>query len=515
MRPNPIELQVFKNLFSSICEEMGKVLERTSFSPNIKERRDFSCAIFNERGEMVSQASHIPVHLGSMSQCVKAVIQKLHLKDGDVAITNDPFLGGTHLPDITAVSPVVIDGKVVFYVASRAHHADIGGMSPGSLPVSTSIYQEGLIIPPVKLIDGGKINQDILELILANVRTREEREGDIASQINANRKGIERLKETMERHGTSKTLDYANHLMDYAELLARSIIKAIPDGTYKFQDVMDDDGMGAENIPIKLKLTSRRDSLILDFSETSQQVKGPINAVRSITLSCVLYVMRCLLPEDTPTNDGLMRPVDVVTRPGTLVDATRPAAVSAGNVETSQRIVDVILGALSKALPNMIPSASQGTMNNLLIGDERGSFVYYETIGGGMGAGPTWNGESAIHSHMTNTMNTPIEALEMSYPLVVREYSIRKGSGGKGKTRGGNGIIREIEARTLCRLTVISERRKNPPYSMGGEPGLPGKNIVIRSDGSFKEMPGKFSTELAPGDRIRIETPGGGGFGRS
>jgi len=520
MNLSPILLEVFKNRLSSIAEEMGVTLNRTAFSPNIKERRDFSCAIFNEDGDMIAQAAHIPVHLGSMPLSVKKAIENTEAQEGDMIILNDPFKGGTHLPDITIVAPVFISNKnrPDFYVANRAHHADVGGMSSGSMPLSSSIYQEGIIIPPLKIVEKGKIDEKLIKFFLNNVRTPLEREGDFSAQIMANLTGVKRIKELVSKYGTQTVKLYCNGLLDYSEKILRNLIKTIKEGEYKFEDYLDDDGLGTEDIKIKLKLKVHGDNVTLDFSESAKQVMGSVNAVYSITLSAVLYVFRSLIEDDIPTNAGLLRPIKVITKKGTIVDANFPAAVAGGNVETSQRIVDVILGALSKAIPDKVPAASQGTMNNISIGgiDERTSlpFAYYETIGGGMGASKDMHGESAVHSHMTNTLNTPVEALEFSYPFMVMEYSIRKNSGGRGKFSGGDGIVREIKLLSDAEVTVLSERRKRGPYGLeGGENGKKGKNIV-KVDGKIKEMPGKFNIFLKKGSIVRIETPGGGGYGK-
>ncbi len=513
---SPVELEIFKNRFSSVAEEMGAVLQNSSYSPNIKERRDFSCAIFDKDGELVVQALHIPVHLGSMAVSVKEAIKEIKISEGDMVILNDPFQGGTHLPDITIIAPVFFRKSLCFFVANRAHHSDIGGISPGSMPVSRSIFQEGLIIPPVKIVKRGRIDREIMKLILSNVRTPEERKGDIEAQIMANKIGIKRIKELM-KEDPDKVIRYSDALMDYAEAVMRDTIRRIPDGEYSFEDFMDDDGAGNEMIKISCKLKIEGEEAYVDFSESDPQTEGSINSVYGIVLSAVLYVFRSIAEEEIPANSGCLRPIKVITKKGTVVDAFPPAAVAGGNVETAQRIVDVILGALSKAIPEKIPAASQGTMNNLTIGgiDPRKGkpFAYYETIGGGMGASAKQDGESAIHCHMTNTMNTPIEALEYSYPLLVRQYSIRRGSGGDGKHKGGDGIIREIMVLSDCEVTVISERRKTRPYGLyGGSPGASGKNVIIK-DGKRIECGGKFSAFLKKGDSIRIETPGGGGWG--
>jgi len=518
MKVNPILLEVFKNRFASISEEMGVTLIRTAFSPNIKERRDLSCAVFDHSGDMIAQAAHIPVHLGSMPLSVKAAINHGNWEKGDMVILNDPFKGGTHLPDITLVAAVFAESNVPeFFVANRAHHADVGGMSSGSMPLSTSIFQEGIIIPPLKLIEKGIIDRKIMGFLLNNIRTPAEREGDFAAQIMANVTGVRRTEELITKYGLDKTRVYAGALMDYAERLTRKTILEIPDGSYEFEDAMEDDGITDQRIRVHVNITIQGDTATLDFRGCDPQVQGSINAVYAITLSAVLYVFRSLVPKDIPTNAGCLRPINVLTRKGSAVDALFPAAVAGGNVEMSQRIVDVVLGALSHAVPETIPAASQGTMNNVTIGGvdlRKGKpFAYYETIGGGMGASFRCNGESAVHCHMTNTMNTPVEALEYSYPFLVTEYSVRRGTGGHGHHKGGDGIVREIELLSDAELTVLSERRRIPPYGLfGGEPGSVGKNVIIRNTGSELKG-GKFSASLNKGDRLRIETPGGGGYG--
>ncbi|WP_291320134.1 hydantoinase B/oxoprolinase family protein [Desulfonatronospira sp.] len=521
MTINPILLEVFKNRFSSICEEMGMVLTRTAFSSNIKERRDLSCAVFSPQAEMIAQAAHIPVHLGSMPLSVQAAVQDTELdeiQEGDMVMLNDPFQGGTHLPDITLVAPVFSGGdRPLFFVASRAHHSDIGGMSPGSMPLSTSLYQEGVIIPPVKIMRRGRIERQILRLLLKNVRTPGEREGDLSAQIMANLAGITRLRELTEKYGPELVQSYGNTLVDYSERMMQETIASIPEGIYRFEDFLDDDGQGVAGIPLRLELKVQGSTAGLDFTASADQVKGSVNAVRAITMSCVLYVFRCLVKQDIPANSGCLRPIRVHTRPGSVLDALHPAAVAGGNVETSQRIVDVILGALSRAIPDRIPAASQGTMNNVTIGGvdpRRGkTFTYYETLAGGMGASCKHHGESGVHSHMTNTLNTPVEALEHTYPFRVLAYGLRAGSGGRGRFCGGQGIYRHTKVLVPCEVTVLSDRRRTGPYGLkDGEQGMPGENLV-RLDGRWHTRPGKFREVLNPGDELIISTPGGGGYG--
>jgi N-methylhydantoinase B len=521
MQTNPILLEVFKNRFSSIAEEMGVTLTHTAFSPNIKERRDLSCAVFDAHGDMIAQAAHIPVHLGSMPLSVKAAMAAMEEQDGfapgDMVMLNDPFKGGTHLPDITIVAPVFApeENEPAFFVANRAHHADVGGMASGSMPLSVSLFQEGLIIPPVRIVRDGKTDTELMRLILNNVRTPLEREGDFSAQFMANVTGVRRMTECIAKYGLDTCSHYARALMDYSERITRQAVSSIPDGTYAFEDFLEDDGQGSTDIAIRLTMTVEGDHVRLDFSGSDDQVRGSVNAVRAITLSAVLYVFRALAGRDIPANAGCMRPLSVITRPGSVVDAAFPAAVAGGNVETSQRLVDVLLGALAQALPRSMPAASQGTMNNLTIGGryQNTPFAYYETLGGGMGAGPTHGGESAVHSHMTNTLNTPIEALEYAYPFRVREYAIRRGTGGQGQYDGGDGLVRELEMLADAEITVLSERRAHAPFGVnGGQPGSPGENIVI-SRGVAKTESGKFHRAVRAGDRVRMETPGGGGYG--
>jgi N-methylhydantoinase B len=539
---DPIQLEVFKHRFAAIAEEMGVVLRKASYSPNIKERRDFSCAVFDAQGRMIAQAAHIPVHLGSMPLSVAAAIETFQvsenlesLKPGDVIALNDPFRGGTHLPDITFVSPVFIDHPssspprqqggsrrgIFGFVASRAHHADVGGMTPGSMAVAREIFQEGIIIPPIKLVEAGNVNKAAWDLLLANVRTPEERAGDLWAQIAANIRGTKRLQELVAEHGAGLVNHYMNEMLTYTERMTRRLLENIPDGEYTFADSLDDDGIGDQPISIQVAISIQHDQAVVDFSGSAPQQRGSVNAVYAITLSAVYYVFRCLIGLDVPNNAGCLVPIEVIAPEGTIVNALSPAPVAGGNVETSQRIVDVLLGALAKALPDIVPAASQGTMNNVTIGGEDNrtgkprTYAYYETIGGGMGALPDRDGVSAIHSHMTNTLNTPAEALEYAYPLRVLRYEIRRGSGGGGKFRGGDGIRRDVQVLTEAQATLLTERRRRGPYGLnGGQPGIPGENIVIR-DGKEIPSPGKGSIDLFPGDILSIRTPGGGGFGIS
>ncbi len=513
---DPVEIEVFRNIFQSICDEMGTVLKKSAFSPNIKERQDYSCALFTREGESFAFGSHIPVHLGAMPLSVKEVLKECSLEEGDMILLNDPYRGGTHLPDITLIAPFYFQNELIFIVANRAHHSDVGGITPGSMPLADEIYKEGIILPPVKIVRKGVISEDIMQIILSNVRTPEERKGDIIAQISSNQRGIDRLREVVEKYGIERSVTYAKNLIDYTGKLFRSFIAKIPQGVYTFEDYMDDDGFGKLRIPIKVRIEIKGEDVLIDFSGSSPQVRGGINANFAVTYSAVLYVMKSVIGEEIPVNSGIMRPVKIVLPEGSIVNARRPYAMAGGNVETSQRIVDVLFGALSKAIPERIPSASQGTMNNISFGgkDLKGeSFAYYETIGGGTGAGPGWDGISGVHSHMTNSLNTPIEALEKYLPIKMKRYLLRKGSGGKGKFKGGNGIIREYQFLVDTEVSILSDRRRIPPYGLhGGRAGKAGRNYLIRGE-RRNLLPSKTNFWAKKGDILRIETPGGGGFG--
>jgi N-methylhydantoinase B len=529
MRIDAAELEIVKSLYHSVAEEMGAALRRSAFSPNIKERRDYSCAVFDDKGRAVAMGDHMPVHLGSMPMSVAAAIEALPLGPGDIAMLNDPYAGGTHLPDITLVMPVFADAatavrdrryklKPIFYVANRAHHSDIGGAQPASMGLSEEIYQEGFRIPPVLLARGGTIQRDVLALLLSNVRTPREREGDLTAQVAACRLGERRLLEVLGKYGVPKTEIYLEALQQYSARLMRTALARIPDGDYRAEDFLDDDGFTRRPVRLRVRIQIRRDRATVDFAGTSPQCRGSVNAVLAITHSAVFYVFRCLLGEDAPACAGLMEPIAVRAPEGSVVNARPPAAVAAGNVETAQRIVDVLLKALARALPERIPAASSGTMNNLSFGglDPRTHepFAYYETIAGGMGARPAMDGLSGVHTHMTNSLNTPIEALESAYPVRIRRYSLRRGSGGAGRFRGGDGIVREIEFLTDVRGSILSERRRIPPYGLaGGQPGKRGSNQLLKT-GNAITLPGKTTFEAPRGSILKIETPGGGGWGR-
>jgi N-methylhydantoinase B len=525
MSVDPIRLEIFKNLFHSVAEEMGAALRRSAFSPNIKERRDYSCAVFNPAGEVLAMGDHMPVHLGSMPRSVQAALRAVDLGPGDVALLNDPYAGGTHLPDLTMLMPVFDEtaGKSkrpLFYVASRAHHADIGGAQAGSMGLSREIFEEGLRIPPVRIMEKGRTARDVMAILLANVRTPREREGDLTAQIASCRIGERRLMALVAKYGSSEVVAYGRHLLDYSARMMASTIAAIPDGVYRAQDFLDDDGVTDEPQRISVAIRIRGKHAEVDFAGSSPQCAGSINAVAAIAESAVFYVFRCLLDEQVPATSGLMRTIRVIAPPGTIVNALPPAAVAGGNVETSQRIVDTLLKALARAIPSRIPAASQGTMNNLTFGgrDPRRNgepFAYYETIAGGTGGGPGHPGNHGTQSHMTNTLNTPIEVLEHVYPVHVHRYALRVGSGGHGKYPGGEGIVREIEMLTEVQAAILSDRRKLAPYGLaGGSPGGPGKNeIAIK--GQTRRLPSKCTFRASAGAVIRIETPGGGGMMKS
>jgi len=535
MAVDRISLAVFKSLFASVAEEMGVTLQRASFSANIKERLDFSCAVFDGQARMVAQAAHIPVHLGSMPASVACALAAFdHFAPGDVVVLNDPYRGGTHLPDVTMVSPVFIPddstggtpgygdvgavcGRPAFFVASRAHHADIGGSTPGSLPLSTELYQEGIIIPPVRLIEGGRRNEPLLALIAANSRAPQERLGDLAAQLAAHRVGERRLLALVAAHGAPRVQEHAEALMDYARRMTEAVIAAIPDGVYTFEDALEGNGPREARLPIRVTVTVAGPRMSVDFTGSAGQVAGNLNAVEAIVRSATVYCVRLLAADDVPVNHGCFQPLTVITPPHSLLAPDFPAAVAAGNMETSQRIVDVVLGALAQALPGRIPAASQGTMNNVAFGgvvDGR-PFVYYETIGGGHGGGPAGDGLSGRHAHMTNTRNTPVEALEHTLPVRVVEYGLRDGSGGAGRYRGGDGIRRVYEFLAAATVTIHSGRRVHGPYGLqGGAPGAVGVNRLIRA-GVETLLGGQATVQVEPGDRLIVETPGGGGWGPS
>jgi N-methylhydantoinase B len=520
---DPVELSIFQSAVHSIAEEMGAALRRTALSPNIKERRDYSCAVFDGRGRVIAMGDHMPVHLGSMPMSVQAAIEALDFAPGDMAILNDPYAGGTHLPDITLVLPVFAgDGaEPAFFVANRAHHADVGGRFAGSMGPATTIDEEGIRISPTRIVCAGEVNREVMDWILRSVRTPREREGDLAAQRGACRVGEQRMLQLVDKYGMAKMNAWSQELLDYSERLVRVELAKMPAGIFAATDWLDGDGVVDEpiRIAVRLRIDPEAGAMEIDFAGSAPQVAGAVNAVRAITVSACFYVLRCLLGEDAPATEGILQPVTVHAPEGTIVNARPPAAVAGGNVETSQRIVDVLMRALAKAIPERVPAASAGTMSNVTIGgtDPRTGepFAYYETAAGGMGARPGMDGISGVHTHMTNSLNTPVEALEYAYPFRVRRYGYRSGSGGDGKFRGGDGLIREVELLADAEVTLLAERRAFRPYGLeGGGEGAAGRALRVKANGEEIELPGKCSRRFEKGDVLRIETPGGGGWGK-
>ena len=507
----PVELSLFSSRLDAISEEMGLVLRNAAFSPNIRDRLDFSCALFDARGRLCAQAAHIPVHLGSMAFAMSDVVSRIDWRPADMVVFNDPFLGGTHLPDITLVAPLFHEGRLSAFVVNRAHHADIGAASPGSMPLSSSLYEEGLVLEPVHLIRAGRMCDDVLARIDAATADPAASRGDFAAQASANRAGLERLEALIRRYGAAGFDAGLEALNAYGERLARDALAQMPDGEYSFTDYLDDDGQGNEGLPIRVRLAKYDDTLDVDFTGTAPQAAGNVNCPLSVAAAAVYYAFRCLMPAGTPACAGAFRPISLHAPEGCLLNASAPAAVAAGNVETSSRVVDAVLGALAQALPERIPAASQGSMNNVAMGSDlpEQRWNYYETIGGGMGAGPSGGGLSAVQTHMTNTLNTPVEVLESRFPLRVRCYAIRRGSGGAGSRPGGDGLVREFEFLADAQFTLLTERRLRAPWGLrGGADGRTGSNLL-----DAERLPAKCHRRARAGQRLRIETPGGGGYG--
>ncbi len=522
MPVDSVTLEVVRNACTAVAEEMNATLVRTSYSPNIKDRRDCSCALFDADAEMISQAENIPVHLGAMPYSVAAAIEAFppdELAAGDAVLLNDPFHGGAHLPDLTLVSPVVVDGEVAAFAANRAHHADIGGSRAGSVAAdSTEIYQEGLRIPPVRLFQGGELNEDVMSMVLANVRTPDERRGDLRAQQAANRTADARYRDLVDRHGRETLREAMDEIKDYSERRMRAELAALPDGRWTFEDVLDDDGQGTEDIRIAVAVTVDDDELTVDFAGTADQVPGAVNAPFAVTASATYYAVRCVTDPDIPPNHGAYRPVTIEAPEGSVVNARPPAAVVGGNLEVSQRVTDVLLGAFAAAAPERAVAAGQGTMNSITFGghDSRtdAAFAFYETLGGGYGGRARADGMDGVHVHMSNTLNTPVEVLETAYPLRVRRYEYRPDSAGPGEFRGGLGLTREIAARTDdTTFSVLADRRRHAPYGVaGGAPGTTGADAVVR-DGEEEHVGAKSTHLLAAGDAVRVQTPGGAGYG--
>ncbi|RKS78507.1 N-methylhydantoinase B [Haloarcula quadrata] len=505
---DPVTLEILRNQLESVATEMGHVLIRGAYSPNIKERQDCSTALFDASGRMVAQAEHIPVHLGAMPDAVDIVLEK-DPKPGDVFIVNDPFAGGTHLPDITLVSTIAPNDEIVGYAVSRAHHADVGGSSPGSMPPGAQeIYEEGLRLPAVRLVDGGEPNEAVHDLIRANVRTPDEREADLRAQRAANARAKERIGELLEEHGPT-LLDAFDAVIEYSRERVEAELDALPDGTYRAKDILEGDGVTDTDIPVDVAVTIDGASIAVDFTGTADQVAGNLNAPLSVAKSAVYFVVRAITDPEIPPNHGCYEPVSVSAPEGSVLNPDAPAAVVGGNVETSQRVMDVTLAALAMAVPDRVPAGGQGTMNNLIIGDRTGEFTYYETIGGGFGARPEKDGMDGVQVGMTNTLNTPVEAMETEYPLRVERYALRPSSGGDGRYRGGLGLERTVTVETDATVSLLTERRRTAPAGIaGGEDGTTGENLV---DG--EPVPAKASIDVEAGTTVSVRTPGGGGHG--
>ena len=508
-RLDPVTLSVLASALAGVAEEMGAVLIRGAYSSNIKERRDCSTAIFDERGRMVAQAEHIPVHLGAMPEAVAAVMRR-DPRPGDVFAINDPYSGGTHLPDITLVSPISYEEDILGFAVTRAHHSDVGGMRPGSMPSdSREVYQEGIIIPPVRLVRGGEYVQDVLDLLLANVRTPAIRRGDLRAQIAANNIAEERIAELIERRDKETVLAAFDEVISYAEKRTREAVRELPDGEYSAEDVMEGDGIVDEDIQIKATVTVEKGSMSIDFSGTAEAVRGNVNCPLPVTRSACYFALRVLLPKDILANAGTYAPLEIKAPEGSLVNARSPSAVVAGNVETSNRIADAVLAAFASFAPEEVPAQGQGTMNNTIIGGP--GWTYYETIGGGQGASSKGPGPSGVHVGMSNTLNTPIEAFELEYPMRVERYELLYESGGAGENHGGDGVVRSVKVLEPASLSLLTDRRRHPPRGAnGGEAGAVGENLLNDED-----LPPKVSRELEEGDVLAVRTPGGGGYGRS
>jgi len=518
---DPVRLDVFHHLFAAAAEEMGAVLLRSSLSPNIRERRDFSCALFDADARMIGQAAHLPIHLGSTPMSVRAAIDTIDMRPGDAVCLNDPYAGGTHLPDITLVSPVFLEGseRPDFYCANRAHHADVGGSEPGSMAAVGDVHGEGLRIPPVRLVREGEVDRELLSVFLANMRVPHEREGDLLGQWSTNRIGEARLRELAREYGRDELLQRAAELMSWTERLTRELLAGLPDCTVGFEDELE--GPGGEAVRLRVRMTKKKEELVCDFRDTDAAPESSLNATRAVALSAVFYVLRTLLPEFTPTNDGILRPVEVLTRRGTVCDAAYPSGVAAGNVETSQRLVDTLFGAFAELGAERIPAASAGTMSNLTFGGPVGAgagaarepFAYYETSPGGAGASALGPGAHVVQTHMTNTRNTPIEELEMGYPVRLLSLEARRASGGRGEHRGGDGLSKRLVFLEPAHASFMGQRQRHGPWGLaGGAPGKPGALWRERS-GRRERLPGNWSGRVEAGAVLRVDTPGGGGYG--
>ena len=506
---DPVTLEVLRNQLEGIAEEMGQTLIRGAYSPNIKERQDCSTALFDAEGRMVAQAEHIPVHLGAMPAAVAAVLEH-DPRPGDVFVLNDPFTGGTHLPDVTLVSPIALSGDIVGYAVSRAHHADVGGMTPGSMPAGArEIQQEGLRLPPIRLVEAGERDEALFSLLLANVRHPAERRADLRAQIAANERAETRLRALADEHGRDLLGDAFEAVIEYSRERVVAEIEALPDGAYEASDVLEGDGVTDVDVPIEVTVTVDGATLGVDFDGTAGQVDGNLNAPLSVAKSAVYFVVRCVTDPEIPPNHGCYAPITVTAPDGSLLNPEPPAAVVGGNVETSQRVTDVVFTALAEAASERVPAQGQGTMNNLTIGGRNGSFAYYETIGGGFGARAGADGMDGVQVGMTNTLNTPVEALEAEYPLTVERYAFRPDTGGEGRFRGGLGLERRIRIEAEATVSLLTERRRTAPQGVaGGTPGATGQNLI---DGD--SVGAKTTVDVPPETTVTVRTPGGGGHG--
>ncbi|MDX1460919.1 MAG: hydantoinase B/oxoprolinase family protein [Xanthomonadales bacterium] len=511
MNPDGIQLSLFTSRINAVCEEMGSLLGRVALSPNIRDRLDYSCALFDACGRLLGQATHIPVHLGSMAHAMAGVVSQFEWQRGHCVVFNDPFQGGTHLPDVTFVSPVFHGDLLVGFAANRAHHANIGADTPGSMPISRSLDEEGVLIPPRLVVNAGQRDAAWFSDIAERMGSRPDTEGDFAAQLSANQLGVRRTALLAEHYGAGRWRALCGALQDHGRTLAQQVLATIPRGHYVFEDFLDDDGLGHEDLRIRVEVAVDGDDVQVSFDGTAPQVPGNLNCPMSVTAAAVGYVFRCLIPDHAPACHGTFSAWRIEAPEACLVNARAPAAVAAGNVETSMRIVDALCGALASALPDQIPAASQGTMNNIAMGARgENSWDYYETLAGGHGAGPGWHGLAARHSHMTNTLNTPVEVLERHYPLRIRRYALRPGSGGQGQFRGGVGVIREYQFLADARVSLLTERRRTAPWGLnhGGE-AVRGSNLL-----DDKAIPGKCELDVKAGQCLRVETPGGGGYGK-
>jgi len=519
---DPVTVEVVKGALIYAAEEMGIALKKSAYSPNIKERMDHSCAIFDSEKRTVAQAEHIPVHLGSMAFAVRTGLEHYgkRLEEGDMLLLNDPYISGTHLPDITLIAPAYYEGRLIAYLANKAHHSDVGGKAPGSLSGdATELFQEGIIIPPVRFVKGGEIDEELSELILSNVRTPEVRMGDIRAQIAANNLGIRRLIDLMDEHGVERLQAAMEEIMNYSEKRIKTEIEKMPEGTYEAEDFLEDTGVGEDPTKIRITIIIKGEEITFDYTGTDRQVEGPVNAPLGVTLSGIYYTLISVTDPTIPINDGCYRSVKVTVPEGCLLNPVKPAPVAGGNVETSQRNVDVLLKAFAQIVPEKVCAAGQGTMNNVSMGgiDPRTGrpWAFYETIAGGYGGRQGIDGVDGVHVHMTNTMNTPIEAMELDYPVRFLTYHLRPDSGGPGKWRGGCGLERSwMLLAPSATLSILAERNKIQPWGLfGGKPGTLGEYLLKKTDGTTVKLRSKCTVKMTEGDVLVIRTPGGGGYG--